>query len=113
MIFKRAFQLLVGGFLGHFRQGFHELIFGIVKVPKLIDEQILEIFELHGVLLGQALKDREGAFSGVGCAMQVVPGIRICKGGIGLINQPSPKDIIVGNPIQALILLSPDKKYMA
>jgi len=48
-------QLLVGRFLCHFGQGIHELLFGVVDVLKLVNEQVVKRLDVlrkqtHGTL---------------------------------------------------------------
>ena len=49
------FQVLLEGLaqlgrlhrLGHLRQGFHELLLGVIDVAELVDEQVLDRFHSH------------------------------------------------------------------
>jgi hypothetical protein len=45
---KTLFELLIGGFFGHFRQRFHQLLLGIVDVLHLMHEQIVHGLNVFG-----------------------------------------------------------------
>jgi hypothetical protein len=47
VILKRGLEFLVGGGFCHFRQSLHELSFGVVEIPQLVDEEIFESIKFH------------------------------------------------------------------
>ena len=48
---ERLLQFGVRGLLCHLGQGLGDLVFGVVNVPKLVDEQFLQIFHFHDHVL--------------------------------------------------------------
>ena len=45
---KTLFQLPVGGLVGHFRQGLHKLLLGIIDVLQLMHEQVVHGLDVFG-----------------------------------------------------------------
>ena len=46
MSFETSFEAGIGRFFDHLRQRLHDLVFGVVDVPQLVHEQIIQRFDI-------------------------------------------------------------------